>query len=43
VKLGQAELWAPDPNRKGLAKFLLWFRWLQVLLGWALATFLSPV
>lgn len=39
VNMGQKEAWTPDPNRLGLAKFLRVFRWCQILLGWALATF----
>lgn len=39
VNLGQKESWAPDPNQEGLAGRLRLFRWIQVLLGWALATF----
>lgn len=39
VNLGQKEAWTPDPNRLGLARFLRVFRWSQIFLGWALATF----
>ena len=39
VNLGQKESWTPDPNRLGLASFVRIFRWIQILLGWALATF----
>jgi hypothetical protein len=39
VNLGQKELWTPDPSRYGFASFLRIFRWVQVLLGWVLATF----
>jgi hypothetical protein len=39
VNLGQKDAWSPDPNRLGLARALRVFRWSQILLGWALATF----
>jgi sRNA-binding regulator protein Hfq len=56
VKLGQIDLWQPDPSPRrfviriwnwphscpiwiGLAGLLRWFRWIQILLGWVLATF----
>jgi hypothetical protein len=41
VNLGQKDHWTPDPNQQGwwrLASFLRGFRWVQVLLGWLLAT-----
>jgi hypothetical protein len=39
VNLGQRETWTPDSNQQGFASFLRVFRWIQILLGWALATF----
>ena len=41
VSLGQKDHWTPDPNPRGsrpMPGFLRWFRWVQVLLGWLLAT-----
>jgi hypothetical protein len=39
VKLGQIDHWQPDPSPAGgFGYALLWFRWVQVLLGWVLAT-----
>jgi len=44
VKLGQIDNWQPDPNRPGdvpafnSPRLLFGFQWLQVLLGWILAT-----
>lgn len=38
VKLGQIDRWQPDPNQHTFAGILRWFRWLQILLGWVLAT-----
>jgi hypothetical protein len=41
VNLGQKDRWAPDPSPQGsrwVPGFLRWFRWVQVLLGWLLAT-----
>ena len=46
VRLGQVDRWQPEPNphkspcfRNLFGYALLWFRWIQVLFGWALATF----
>jgi hypothetical protein len=41
VNLGQKDHWTPDPNpqvSRRMPGFLGWFRWVQVLLGWLLAT-----
>ena len=45
VKLGQTEKWQPDPQitptPPGLRlskRFILWFVWIQILVGWILAT-----
>jgi hypothetical protein len=41
VNLGQKDHWTPDPNphvSPRMPGFLRWFRWVQVLLGWLLAT-----
>jgi hypothetical protein len=41
VNLGQKDHWTPDPNPEGSPRmpgFLRWLRWVQVLLGWLLAT-----
>jgi hypothetical protein len=35
VKLGQGDKWQPDPEWK--RRFLRWFRWSQIVLGWFLA------
>jgi hypothetical protein len=41
VNLGQKDNWTPDPNpqpSRWMPGILRWFRWVQVLLGWLLAT-----
>jgi hypothetical protein len=39
VNLGMKDAWSPDPNHLGFTTALRIFRWAQILLGWALATF----
>jgi sRNA-binding regulator protein Hfq len=41
VNLSQKDHWTPDPNprvSRWMPSLLRWFRWVQVLLGWLLAT-----
>jgi hypothetical protein len=43
VHLGQADKWQPDPGSSpssfGSARwFVMWFHWIQIMLGWLLAT-----